>query len=90
MSIFGSSYPPGCGSVPGDDDPVISKESEWVIEALDEAGVPISVANEIIKLISGLEENANRECPECQNRAFRREVEDAEAAKVWKMTRNWK
>jgi len=49
-SVFGWSYPPGC-SGPPDDVPMPSELVEGVLELLEDAGVPTSVNDQVVKLI---------------------------------------
>jgi type III secretion system FlhB-like substrate exporter len=55
MNVFGWSYPPGCSGTPFDRDDGISELQDKVLELLEEAGIPINVNDQIIKLISDAE-----------------------------------
>lgn len=54
MGIFGWSLPPGCGSLPGEDDGYIFPEDEKVLALLEDAGVDSAVCAQVSQVIGEL------------------------------------
>ena len=82
MSKFGWSLPAGCTTIPGEDVPDTSPESEEAYELLEKAEVDQAIIDRICEMIDTL---ALKECPECVRRQNEAEAKfEAEMAEAWK------
>jgi len=69
MSIFGSSYPPGCSGVPDDDAPEVSPQADQVADILNKAELEPVIVDEVCEIVDSLAHKVrwleNKECPRC-------------------------